>query len=84
MMKYILLLVMLLSTSAQAEIDCSRHKIFCHIKQLRPKMKKKEAMKLSNLIYKYSRQYGTDPRISVAIGMQESGLRGIHRSRVAY
>ena len=80
MMKYILLLVMLLSTSAQAEIDCSRHKIFCHIKQLRPDMTKKKAMELSNIIYKYSKEYGTDPAISVAIGMQESGLRSIHRS----
>jgi len=75
----LLLAVSFLSTSASKKVDCNQHKIYCHIKLLRPDMAKNNAMELSNLIYKYSRKYGTDPHITVAIGMQESGLNSVHR-----
>lgn len=38
-------------------------------------------MRLSNAIAKYSKQYGTDPYRSVAIAMQESSLRNVHRKQ---
>ena len=89
-MNFFLLLIMTILTSSVAakeletssvaakELDCSKHKIYCHIKKLKPEMNHNKALTLSNLIYKYSKQYGTDPHISVAIGMQESGLKEIH------
>lgn len=74
-MKRLLILIMFTITgTAYSEVDCGKHKIYCHIKQVRPDMKTREAMKLSNLIYKYSKKYKTDPHLSVAIGMQESSL----------
>lgn len=58
---------------------CKTHKLYCAIMKLQPESAP-YAMELSNYIYKYSKKYGTDPYISIAIAMQESGLRNIHRS----
>jgi hypothetical protein len=58
---------------------CQTHKLYCAILKLQPESTF-YAMALSNYIYKYSKQYDTDPYISIAIAMQESGLRNIHRS----
>lgn len=80
-MKSFLLFFVLLFTAfiPQAEaVNCKQHSVYCHIKALRPDMDDKRAMNLSNLIYKYAKKYGTDPHVSVAIGMQESRLRNIH------
>lgn len=75
----LLLLLFLISFPTLAKVDCTRHKVFCHIKKVKPTINDKYAMKLSNLIYKYSKKYGTNPIISVAIGRQESGLREVSR-----
>ena len=61
--------------------DCSTHKIYCHIKILQPLMDDSEAMKLSNLLFKYSKMYGTDPYISVAICMVETSCTDTNRMR---
>lgn len=73
------ILLLLLSFNLYAKIDCNQHKIYCHIKRVKPSMKMNLAMNLSNLIYKYSRKYGTNPHVSVAIGRQETNLRMIGR-----
>lgn len=82
LMKYLLAIVfaMFLSTEAYS-IDCSKHKIYCKIKSLRPKVDKKWAMRFSNIIYKKAKKYGQDPIRSVAIAMQESSLRQINRKQ---
>lgn len=72
------------SLKEHGTIDCSRHKIYCHIKAVRPKIDSKFAMKVSNLLYKFSKAYGTNPHISVAIIMQESAFRMVDRKVVAY
>lgn len=66
-------------SSFASEDVCKTHKLYCAIIELQPKSAP-YAMELSNHIYKYSKIYGTDPYISIAIAMQESGLRNIHRS----
>jgi len=79
MLKYLFLLV--LSTQALA-IDCEIHKVFCKIKELRPNMGDKEAMDLSNLIYKESKDQGGDPLLAVAIAMQETSLKDKSRTQM--
>lgn len=80
-MKYILILLIPFTVSA---IDCSKHKIYCHIKRIKPTIDSKYAMNLSNMLYKYSKQYGTNPHISVAIIMQESSFINKDRTVSAY
>ena len=63
------------------EVDCGKHPIYCNIVDKRPDMSKSKAMKLSNLIYKYAKKYKQDPHLSIAIGMQETGLRQISRKQ---
>jgi len=77
------LLLFLLSWSAWG-VDCSKHKIYCHIKRLKPRIDSKFAMSLSNLLYKYSKKYKINPHVSVAIIMQESSFRNKDRIVRAY
>lgn len=72
-MKKILLLSILLSTSAFAKIDCTQHPIFCQIKKNKPSLDNEYIMELSNVIYKMHRKYHIPSRIFTAILMQESG-----------
>lgn len=69
--------------SAEAkDIDCNKHSIYCDIIDKKPNIDKSYAMKLSNIIYKYSRKYKQNPHISIAIGMQETGLKeNTHRKQ---
>ena len=61
---------------AQARpVDCSKHKIYCAISDLQPKVDKTFAMELSNLIYREAKKAKIDPMISVAIAMQETSLK---------
>lgn len=64
-----------------SEIDCEKHAIYCDIVDKNPRIDKTYAMKLSNLMYKYSQKYDQNPHISVAVGMQETGLRNISRKQ---
>jgi len=68
-------------TQALAQIDCSKHKIYCKIKALRSDMSYEKAMGLSNVIYRNSRKKDDDPTLAIAIAMQETGLREISRSQ---
>ena len=70
-----LLLFLFCIGAAKAEVDCSKHKIYCKIKDLKPSMDNSYAMKLSNLLYKYSIKYNGSPKLAVAIAMQETSLR---------
>jgi hypothetical protein len=67
---------------AKSRINCDKHPIYCQIKKNHPKLDRKYAMKLSNIIYKKVRKYHIPPRIFVAILMQESryqlGATGCH------
>jgi hypothetical protein len=62
-----------------AKINCQKNPIFCAMKELNPSINVKWGFQLSNYIHKYSKIYKIDPYISVAIAMQESGLRPINR-----
>lgn len=75
------LLFVLFTTSAFAEVDCERHKIYCHIRELKPNMNSSYAMALSNKFYKYSKKHNGDPRLAVAIAMQETSIRNIDRQQ---
>jgi hypothetical protein len=47
--------------------------------KLQPKLPSATAFNLATHLAHYSKQYGTDPYLSLAIGMQESGLKVINR-----
>ena len=57
----------------------ARNPIYHHIVTVRPSIPKAFAMRLSNLLHKYSRKYRTDAHLSIAIARQESGIRNINR-----
>ncbi len=80
-MKTLLFITLLFSTSIFAKIDCQKHKVYCKIKELRPNMSFKKAMKLSNIIYNKSKKYKGDANLAVAIGMQETSLKERHRQQ---
>ena len=83
-MKTLVLLTFLFAPSAFAKVNCDTHKIYCNIVEVNPKVDKTFAMTLSNNLYKYSKRYGTDPLISVAIAMQESSIRNVMRRDAVY
>lgn len=78
-MKLIFLLFISLNVFA---LDCKTHPVYCHIKRISPNIETKKAIELSNLFYKYSKQFKLNPHISVAIAMQESSLK--NRNRYEY
>ncbi len=61
-------------------MQCQRNPIYCKIKTLNPKVNTEFALRLSGLISKYSRMFGTDPMLSVAIAMQETAFVNKNRS----
>lgn len=82
------ILISLLSTTYGAQLFaqhrrlCRKHPIYCRITKLRPKINKKFAMRLSNLIYKASKKYHIAPEISVAILFQESRFKQEHTFKI--
>jgi len=80
-----IILSMLLTTSIYG-VECSKHPIYCQIKKNSPKLSKKYAMKLSNVIYKAARKHKIPANIYTAILKQESGYslraKGCHRGIV--
>ena len=55
-----------------ANINCKRDKILCHMLRNSPKLDKKYALKVSDIIYKYSKLYKINPFLISAIFSQES------------
>jgi hypothetical protein len=72
-------LIFLLSFSVYGGV---KHPIYNHILKLKPNMSKPLAMRISNLLYKYSKKYSTDPHISVAIGMTETSIMQRNRKEL--
>lgn len=70
----ILTLALISSVSFGKEMDCDKNPVYCDIVTLKPSINKEYAMKLSNYIVKYSKLFGTNPKHSVAIAMQESSF----------
>lgn len=81
-MKLYFLLLFFLCSNVFAKVNCEKHPIYCQIKNNKPGIEKKYAMKLSNLIYKMHKKHHIPTRIFTAILMQESGYslkaRGCH------
>lgn len=74
-----LLIAAFLLTGKAEAADCNKHKIYCRIVKLQPKVNKQWAMKLSNYIYKYSNIYKIDTDLVTAMLMQESSYIYKHR-----
>jgi len=79
--KYLAILTALLvPVLVQAAPNCEKNPIYCKILTLNPKVDKAFALELSNSIYRYSKKYGTNPALSVAIAMQESAFANVNRT----
>lgn len=77
---FILVICAVLAKSSRPNIpDCSTHPIYCHILDLKNErglnISHSKAMRLSNVIYKEKRQCDINPRLIVAIIMQESRFK---------
>ncbi len=83
-MSRLITILALMLPSLSYGIDCGKHRIYCRIVELRPGIDTSWAMYLSNLIYRHSKAFGTDPMLSVAIARQESGLSNVHRKDLVY
>lgn len=82
----LLLLTISMNDANAKDINCNKHPIYCQIKKNSPRINKKKAMHLSNVIYKTSRRHKIPTRIFVGILAQESGYkleaRGCHKGLV--
>ena len=56
-------------------IDCEKHPIYCQIIKNQPRINKKFAMQVSNIIYHVAVSYSISTDIYTAILMQESGYK---------
>lgn len=65
----------LLFTFAYAQANCETNPIYCSLVKNRPDMDHLTLRRIANLFGKYAQKYNQDPITSVAIGMQETGLR---------
>ena len=78
-----LLLPLILFSSVSYGADCSKHPILCQIVKHKPSVKKKFAMRLSNVIYKAAKKHKIPARIYTAILRQESNYtlaaKGCHK-----
>ena len=84
MRKYLALLMVLLVPSLALPKELPRNQVrnnpvLQEILKLNPKVDHAFALKLSQYILKYSREFKTDPKVSVAIAMQESSLENKNR-----
>lgn len=77
MLKYLLLLLFVPMLVFADWTD--NHPIYRAIIKLNPSMDKKLALRLSNAIHNNVKLHGLDPYRAVAIAMQESSLRRVHR-----
>jgi hypothetical protein len=73
-MRFILVFLFFLSNSYALDINVSKNPIYQAILVLNPSLPKKEALKYSDIIYKYSKMYEVDPFLVVSIARQESRL----------
>lgn len=69
------LIIMLLFTTNVFANVCDQNPIFCHILDISPGINKQLAFQISNKISKYSRKYGLDAKLFVAIIRQESNFK---------
>jgi hypothetical protein len=83
---WILLIFLGVSNAHAKSVNCNKHPIYCQIKKNSPRIDKKKAMHLSNVIHKISRKYSLPTRIFVGILAQESGYKleakGCHKGLV--
>lgn len=55
--------------------DCSKHPVYCQILKNSPRIDKKYALRLSDLIYKHSKANSIPAKVYTAILMQESAYK---------
>lgn len=79
------IILILLSTffciDLKAKSLCEQNKVYCTLAKNRPDMDRLTLQRIANLFHKFAEKYDQDPVISVAIGMQETGLKQIDRKK---
>jgi hypothetical protein len=75
----LILLIFFMALSSFA-VDTLDHRVYQHVIRLRPNINRNWAAKFAQLIATHSLDSGLDAHRAVAIAMQESSLREIHRT----
>jgi hypothetical protein len=88
MNKYLILLLTVLipnlSLGKEVKIPQKKNPVLTEILKLNPKADRAFATELAGYILKYSKQFKTDPRVSVAIAMQETAFVNKNREGSVY
>lgn len=66
-------------SNAKADTACGQNPIYCSLAKNRPDMDRLTLRRIADLFHKYASKYNQDPITSVAIGMQETGLKQRNR-----
>lgn len=74
MKAFIIVIAVFFTGTAYGKVNCNKHKLYCTIVKLNPRINKTFAMKLSNIIYRAAKKHKVDPYRAIAIMRQESGI----------
>lgn len=77
----IFLAIAFICFEAKAESSCDQNPVYCTLAKNRPDMDRLTLQRIATLFNQFAHKYGQDPVISVAIGMQETGLKQINRKK---
>lgn len=75
-MKLVLGLLLFVCSNAMAYDN-----VYAKLEQYRPDMDRLTLSRIAQAFSKYAKKHGQDPVLSVAIGMQETGLRQVNRTK---
>lgn len=75
------LLLTMRFVEAKESVDCEERPVYCKLIEFQPTVDRLTLNRIAKLIRKYAEKHGQDPLLSVAIGMQETGLRQINRTK---
>ena len=78
MQKLILVTFFILAAMLSAKAECD---VYCKLSQLRPDMDRLTVSRIAKVFTQYAKKHGQNPVLSVAIGMQETGLRQVNRPK---
>jgi hypothetical protein len=73
-----LFLVSTIAISKTKDIDCKQHRLYCKMVKFDKNIDTKYALELERLLLKKAKEYGMSADISLAILIQESGLRNVN------
>jgi hypothetical protein len=75
----VLFLVAALSVAEAKPTQCSDRPVYCKLTKFRPDLDRLTLSRIASVFRRHAEKHGQDPMLSVAIAMQETGLRQVNR-----